>query len=272
MIKIGCQTYTWQMLGDTYIGKLDHIIDVAGRCGFQGVEPEMRFLGALHDPLKMHDHLQAAGIELASLCIVEDWRGASETKEERASADWAIAFLGTHFPNAILNVCPMPGADRADLRERQDNQLSCMNALAARAGGRGIRAAYHPNSPAGSACRTAEDYDRMLNGLKADVLAWVPDAGHIAKGGMNVLDLVRQYRPLVSHVHYKDMSADGEWTQMGEGTIDFERITRYLADTGYQGWIVVEDESPKAEENPDAVAAEDAVYMRRLMQMCALAA
>jgi len=263
MIRVGCQTYAWQMSGRLYLDRLDEIMTVVGRSGFLGVEPELQFLGALRDPERMRDELERAGIVLAALCIVHDWRGARETTAERASADWTIDFIARHFPETLLNVCPMPGADRSDLRERQDNQLACMNALAARAAERGVAAAYHPNSPVGSVCRTAADYERMLEGVDSRVLRWVPDIGHIAKGGVEVMELLRRYRPLIAHVHFKDMSSDGRWRSMGEGNLDFAAVTSYLAETGYDGWIVVEDECAEAENDPNGAASRDGVYVAR---------
>ena len=50
---------------------------------------------------------------------------------------------------------------------------------------------------------------------------------------------------------------------MGEGKIDYPAIIKYLAETGYLGWIMVEDESPRAEIDSDGVVAEDGKYMCR---------
>ena len=50
---------------------------------------------------------------------------------------------------------------------------------------------------------------------------------------------------------------------MGEGKIDYPAIIKYLAETGYLGWIMVEDESPRAETDSDGVVAEDGKYMCR---------
>ena len=36
-----------------------------------------------------------------------------------------------------------------------------------------------------------------------------------------------------------------------------------MAETGYLGWIMVEDESPRAETDSDGVVAEDGKYMCR---------
>ena len=50
---------------------------------------------------------------------------------------------------------------------------------------------------------------------------------------------------------------------MGDGSIDFEGVTRFLIDTGYDGWLIVEDESAEAEIDPDGVTTTDGVYLRK---------
>ena len=255
--RLAYQTYTWQMSGD-YVGRLDHIVSLLGRTGFQGVEPETQFLGRLADPAEMSAALKDSGLELSALCLVEDWLGPEETAAERERADECLAFL-EHFPGTLLNLCQMPTtrpADSGELRRRQDHLLRSTHAIARRAAERGIVSAYHPNSPETSIYRTADDYRVLLAGLD-DTLGWVPDCGHIAKGGIDVLPLLTEHRSLIRHIHYKDMSTDGAWRTMGDGSIDYVSITRFLVESGYTGWIVVEDESDRAIPEPDQVTLDD---------------
>ena len=58
------------------------------------------------------------------------------------------------------------------------------------------------------------------------------------------------------------MSAAGAWCAMGDGMIDFPRLTADLRRTGYSGWIMVEDESPGAEIDPDAITRQNGQYLR----------
>lgn len=259
-IKIGCETYTWQMPGEQYKGKLDHIMGIAARAGFAGIEPETSFFGDLADPIKMKETLDKHGMELAVLCHVEDWRHPQETDEEKANADQWIAFL-SHFPDTVYLPVQMPGNDRSDLKERQLNLLKCVNALAERAARKGIKCSYHPNSPLGSVYRTEEDYKILLNGLDQRYIGYCPDVGHMAKGGMDPLSIIKQYREQVNLIHYKDMFADGRWAPTGEGIIDFKAITQYLVDTGYEGWIIMEDECDECITDPDGVTLNDGVYI-----------
>ena len=166
-----------------------------------------------------------------------------------------------HFPDTIYLPVQMPGKDRSDLRERQTNLLTCVNSLAQRAHDRGIKCSYHPNSPSGSVFRTKADYEILLNGLNSKFIGYCPDVGHIAKVDMDPLEIIKTYRNLVNLVHYKDMFADGRWAPTGDGIIDFKGITKYLIDTHYEGWIVMEDECDECITNPDGVTLEDGIYI-----------
>jgi len=177
----------------------------------------------------------------------------------------AFAYL-KHFPGAVLALCQMPGKDQSALAQRQKNCLSCCNEIGRRAAEAGIAAAFHPNSPAGSVFRVEEDYKVLLDGLDAKAVGFAPDAGHIAKGGMNVVEIFRRYRPAIRHVHFKDMAADGTWAEMGRGVIDFPTIVADLHQGCYAGWIMVEDESPRAEVDPDLVTDENGRYVTRALR------
>lgn len=259
-IRIGCQTYTWQMSGDKYLDKLEHMIQIAAKAGYIGIEPETQFLGEFWDAGRLKDILAANNMELAALTLVEDWLNPEETDAERQHADKTIELLKS-FPDTVLAIVQMPGTNRDNLRERQENLISCVNAIAKRAADAGLVCTYHPNSPGGSVVRIKDDYDYFLNRLDQSVIGYAPDVGHIAAGDMDPLEIIKEFRSMVNHVHYKDMANDGEWAAMGDGIIDFVGITTYLRDSGYGGWIIVEDEAPRAVDEPDAVTLEDGVYV-----------
>lgn len=259
-IQIGCQTYTWQMSYDKYSDAIDHILDVLSGAGFAGIEAEVCMLGRYKtEPEKLAAALAQRNVKLAAICLVCDWLSVGETAAERAEADRVIAYL-KHFPGTMLALCQMPGKDRADLEVRQRNCLRACNDIARRAADAGVQSAFHPNSPPGSVFRTADDYERCVAGMDSSVLGFAPDAGHIANGGMDVVDIFRRYAPLIRHVHYKDRAAAGGWALMGQGVIDFTTVTSDLRKAGYQGWIMVEDESPLAEHDPDAATRHNGTY------------
>jgi inosose dehydratase len=262
MIRIGCQTYSWQMSLEHYQGRIDHIAAVVGKAGFGGLESEVVMLGAFTDSEKLRSVLASAGLELAALTLVEDWAATEETPAERAEADAAIDLA--RELGALFVLCQMPGRDRSNLEERQARLLSCLGAVGERAAEAGLVSAFHPNSPEGSVFRTEADYSVLLEGLP-ETVGFAPDLGHIARGGMDALELVRRTRPRIRHVHAKDMSRGGRWVPIGEGVVPVKEVAAYLRDTGYEGWLVLEDESELAERDPDAATAKLGIYVEEVL-------
>ncbi len=262
--RFACQTYIWQMSRDRYRGRLDHMATVAADAGFSALEPEVIMLGDHTDPVRVGEVLSTAGLQLASLVLVADWRGPGETPEERVEADRCIRFV-QRFPGAVLLLVQMPGENRRDLTSRRVNAIRRINAVASRARDGGVHATFHPNSPQGSVFRTAADYAILLAGLDPAVVGFTPDVGHIAAGGMDPLDVIKQYRSRVDHIHLKDIDRAGTWAPTGEGVIDFGAIVSYLHETGFAGWIVLEDESATAERDPDAAVRKNGEYVRRVL-------
>jgi len=262
MIKYGFQTYTWQMSFEKYADKIEHIVDITKQGGMHGIEPDTSLLKwYFDDPEAFKAMIESKNVELAALCVVCDWLNGNETPEETVLANKAIDFV-SKFPNPMLLLVQMPQNDRENLAERQKNALANINTVAKRAADSGIKSVFHPNSPPGSIFRTFDDYKLMLDGLDAKYVGYAPDSGHIINGGMDVYDIFRDYMPLIKHVHFKDVGTDGGWLVMGEGITDFVRIVEMLHTSGFNGYILVEDESPVAEDDPDAVSLKNAEYIR----------
>ena len=263
MIKYGLQAYTWQMSYEKYADKIEHLLDITRQGHLHGLEAETCMLGKYFDsPEAFKALLEEKGVELGAVCLVCDWLHESETSEEATLADKSMNFVKT-FPNTLLALCQMPQNDRTHLAERQKNALMCVNNVAKRAADLGVKSVFHPNSPPGSVFRTWDDYRVMLDELDSRYVGFAPDSGHIINGGINVYDLFRDYMSLIRHVHFKDVGADSVWRMMGEGITDFERIVSMLHSSGYNGYIMVEDESPEAEVDPDAVSIKNAEYIHR---------
>lgn len=247
------------------MGKLPHILKVVNAAGFAGIEPETCMLGPYYDdPQALKDDLLQHGLRLGAIALVLDWAEAGETEKERQEAERLFKYMD-RFPGTHLVLCQMPGKDRTDLRQRQANAIACVNAVATRAVDRGIACSFHPNSPQGSVFRSQDDYRILLDGLDSQVVGFAPDSGHIAKGGLDVIEVFQNYNSLIKHVHFKDITASGQWTAMGAGVIDFPRIVTMLRDTGYDGWIMIEEESLEAETNPDGATNKNGKHLHQVL-------
>jgi inosose dehydratase len=265
-IRFGSEVYTWFMKesGRANANRLDHMIDVIAQAGFAGVQPIFSWMGDLSEPARLAQSLASRGLELAAMSFVLDWNHEGETEEELRQAESVMHFLA-HFPGALLCVVQMPRG-RFDVEVRRKRLIGNLNALARRAADRGIATTFHPNSPESSIARTREDYEVLLNGLDSKVIGWTPDVGHIVNGGMDPLETMKQYRHLINHVHYKDWDGAPEFAVMGEGKVDFVGITSWLRDSGFQGWIVCEDEGHRAIDDPDGVTLQDGAWVKTYLE------
>ncbi len=264
-IRFGQQTYAWIMCGDKYMGKIDHMSDITNKAGFEAIEPINLQLGEYYHPEKLKEALSKNSLELSSMTVVCDWLGSKETDEEKAESDRLIDLTAT-FPGAKLMLVQMPQADRSNLEEKQKNLILNINEISRRATDKGLICTYHPNSPSGSVWRTREDYDKLLPLLDESVIKWTPDVGHIAKDGMDPVQLIREYRSLVNHIHFKDMYENGDWALTGDGCIDFETIVKDLIKTDYKGWIIFEDECEAAVGDPDGITIKDGQYIQNTVK------
>ncbi len=275
-IRFGSQVYTWFMqgTGKGYNNKLDHMIAVAAKAGFTGIEPMVLeisesalgcgkyWLGDFCDPIRMKDALDTHGMQLCGLSLVCSWDGDEETPAERAAADFTIDFL-KHFPGALMGTVTLPSG-RHDLHRRRLNVARNLNTVSKRGADAGLVCSYHPNSPPASLVRTQEDYDVVLNSLDPSVTGWTPDVGHIIRGGMDVIATLNKWQHLVNHIHYKDFSGNGPepWAQMGTGKLDFHRITEWLVAHKHKGWIICEDEAHVAIDDPDGVTLQNGEWCK----------
>ncbi len=262
-LRFGCQTYPWKMA--KHFGELPRFLEVASKAGFQSLEAEIDMLGEwFDDPEGVEELLKKYNMTFAALVLHQDWDGPIQTEEEAALSDKAIKFV-SHFPFAKIMLShhagTTPRGEGEALQQRRKNLIACMADVAAQAAEAGIVCMFHPNSAKNSLFKTAEDYEEMFRLIEPTAIGWAPDVGHLENGGMNALEQMKAHRDLIRHVHFKDRIAQNEWAVMGEGNIDYPAIMKYLDETGYRGWIMVEDESPRAVEDSDGVVAVDGAYM-----------
>ena len=62
------------------------------------------------------------------------------------------------------------------------------------------------------------------------------------------------------------MYADGRWAATGEGIIDFQTITQELKATGYEGWIIMEDECDETITDPNGITLKDGEFIRQVLK------
>jgi len=104
------------------------------------------------------------------------------------------------------------------------------------------------------------------------------DTGHLALGGGDPTEALRDWGERINHVHIKDVRNDvlasviadgadmpeawrrGVFCELGTGDVDLERFFAELARSGYSGWLVVEQDM--VPQSPQDAAEAEAAQVR----------
>lgn len=265
IMEYGCQGSTWVLDYDIEADIMDKIMDDVKQGGFTGLDMQVSLLGRYkNDPNRFKEELDKRGLKLAALTLPHAFEGGKSSDKERELQDYYFNYI-KHFPGAILNIPSRVGPNRDNLFKRQKEIIKGANELGKRAYENGIVTSLHPISYETSYWRFKEDYDVLFDGLDPMYMGYTPDVGHIVFGGMDPVEIIKEAFPLIKHVHFKDASWKREWKKMGEGDIDIPQCVQVLKDNGYDGWLIVEEETPEAQYQTTKTIAEIGRYVEKYL-------
>jgi inosose dehydratase len=155
-------------------------------------------------------------------------------------------------------------ADRAETPRLTDDgwarTVDLLLTIAAETHAAGGRIAFHPH--AGTWIETPDEVERLAGSIDAEGLPFCLDVGHYTVGGGDPIEALRRFGERVTHVHLKDVDPevlaglrDGTvpgfgaairqrlFTELGAGVLDLDGILAVLAGRGYDGWLMVEQDS-----------------------------
>jgi inosose dehydratase len=142
----------------------------------------------------------------------------------------------------------------------------------------GLQAAFHLH--AGTWVETRDDLEQLLRRAPAPLLKLCWDVGHAICGGVDPIAVVREHADRIAYIHLKDVDGavleavrqDGVpfadavrrriFTEVGRGVLDVPGLLTALTDIGYDGWLMVEQDSTWLAPIESARASRD--YLRTL--------
>jgi inosose dehydratase len=101
---------------------------------------------------------------------------------------------------------------------------------------RGLEPAFHPHL--GTRVVTPAEIQALLD---ASDVGLVLDTGHLLVGGGDPVRALRDWSDRITHVHLKDVRA-GAFCELGQGEVDLPGFLAALIESGYEGWLVVEQD------------------------------
>ena len=263
---IGCQTYTWEMLGDAWRGATADLLDAIAVAGYDGLEITRRTAGEFRDdPAGLAAACRARDLALTTLAFSRPsgFTDPSRVEEDLVACDEAIAFaVAAGCRTFGLGGAASRGPGERAAQRRQAIQL--YNAMAGRVSAAGLVAHVHPSSHHGSVIETEAEYEEVLAETDPAHVWFGPDTGHMPRGGIEVVPFLRRHRARIAHVHIKDVAADGAWALLGTGLVDARAVFAMLVETGYTGWVMLEEEAEAARTDPAWAVRRNRAWLRDL--------
>jgi inosose dehydratase len=265
-MKLGCQTYTWEMLGTAYRDGPDRLLEVIAAAGYAGIEITDRMIGHYAGrPDAFASALAGHGLTLVSYAVGSE-SGFTEPAllaADLAAADRAIAFAGA-FPGALVSFGSATVMSPGPIETKFAAAAAFYDAAGARGIAAGVDVALHPSSHHNTLLASRTDYDCIFAMTDPAVIGWVPDTGHILRGQMDMLDTMRTYRDRIRYIHLKDVDAAGTWAMLGNGICDIAAVMDVAGVAPrFNGWLVVEEESDQAAADPQAAVRLNRDMMSR---------
>jgi inosose dehydratase len=265
-MKLGCQTYTWEMLGDAYRDGPERLLEMIAAAGYAGIEITDRMIGHYAGrTAAFAAALAGHGLTLVAYAVGSESGFTEPTKlaADLVAAERAIAFAGA-FPGALVSfgsatiMSPGPAEDKFVAAAAFYNAAGELGARA------GVDVALHPSSHHNTLLASRADYDRIFAMTDPALIGWAPDTGHMLRGQEDMLDALRSYRDRIRYLHLKDVDEAAAWAMLGQGVCDIGAVLAVAGDAPrFNGWVVVEEESDQAAADPQTAVRLNREVMRQ---------
>lgn len=129
---------------------------------------------------------------------------------------------------------------------------------------------------------TPQELQKLMDLTNPDLVGLCFDTGHYTYGGGDAVEGLEFWRDRIWHVHFKDYSEEvgqkaqskkwdyfesvknGVFCELGKGVVDFESVKSILENTGYQDWIVVEQDVLPGMGSPKICALNNRKYLNSI--------
>jgi inosose dehydratase len=237
-----------------------------GSLGFHGYESFGNVLEAWEPKGGLDKLLQAAGLPLRSAYCPVNLTDAARRKDEVDKiVKWgglikkcggSVAVIG---PNNVKR----PEYNFAD---NKANIVAALNDIGKALDDIGVVGALHQHT--GTCVETRDETYAVMESVDTRYVKFGPDVGQLQKGGSDPVKVVKDFLPVIRHVHLKDFDG-GEhylgYCPLGQGKVDLAAVVDLLDNSGNDLMIMAElDPSPKMPLAPADAAKVNKATLQKL--------
>jgi inosose dehydratase len=234
------------------------IRDIAG-LGFYGIE----LFGNQIQAMESNGGVGAL-LEKYNLPLISAYCGtnlsAPEQRKEAISKTIEWAKLVKKYNGKVIVVGPN-GVKRStyDFKAHKNDIVATLNELGKAVMDLGLTPVLHQHT--GTCVETREETYAVLEAADTSVMKFGPDIGQLQKGGSDPVQVVKDFLPLVQHMHLKDFVGGPNYLgycPLGEGKVDIPAILSMMEGRKTAGLVMVELDSPPPQPVPPIENAKTA--------------
>jgi inosose dehydratase len=224
--------------------------DIAG-LGYYGIElfgnqiEAMESQGGLGPLLKKHN------LALISAYCGTNLSEPDQRKESIAKTlEWGK--LVKKYNGKVIVVGPNSvRRSNYDFKAHKDDIVTTLNELGKAVMDLGLTPVLHQHT--GTCVESREETYAVLEAMDTRVMKFGPDIGQLQKGGSDPVKVVKDFLPLVQHMHLKDFNGGQEYLgycPLGQGKVDIPAILAMMNGRKTAGLVMVELDSPPPQPAP----------------------
>ena len=146
--------------------------------------------------------------------------------------------------------------DSFDFKAHKDDIVATLNELGKAVTDMGLTPVLHQHT--GTCVESRDETYAVMEAVDTNAMKFGPDIGQLQKGGSDPVKVVKDFLPLVQHMHLKDYLGGPEYLgycPLGKGKVDIPAILAMMDGRKTAGLVMVELDSPPPQPAP---AVEDA--------------
>ncbi len=233
--------------------------------GFYGIE----LFGNQIEAMEAHGGVGAV-LEKYSLPLISAYCGANLSdpaqRKDSIAKTLSWATLVKKYKGKVIVVGPN-GVRRNtyDFKAHKDDIVATLNELGKAVTDAGLTPVLHQHT--GTCVETREETYAVMEAVDTRLMKFGPDIGQLQKGGSDPVQVVKDFLPLVQHMHLKDYVGGQEYLgycPLGQGKVDIPAILAMMDGRKTAGLVMVELDSPPPQPVPAGETAKIAkAYLQK---------
>jgi len=224
--------------------------DIAG-LGFYGIELFGNQIEAMETQGGVGALLEQARLPLISAYCSTNLSDPAARKDAIAkSLVWAK--LVKKYNGKVIVVGPNGvKRDSYDFKAHKNDIVTTLNELGKAVTDMGLTPVLHQHT--GTCVESRDETYAVMESVDTKVMKFGPDIGQLQQGGSDPVKVVKDFLPLVHHLHLKDYVGGPEYLgycPLGKGKVDIPAILAMMEGRKTAGLVMVELDSPPPQPAP----------------------